>query len=822
MKINTNKLSLRSASGTIFLSLLLALLGPFNATVGANSGPETWWSFRPIGHPSVPVISQASNPIDSFILAKLREKSLHPSPTADRRTLIRRAAFDLLGLPPTPDQLTLPYDQAVDQFLASPQYGERWGRHWLDIVRYGETDGGEHNYERPNAWPYRDYVIGAINRDMPYNQFVREQIAGDVLFPKDNLKLAATGFLVSGPWDQVSAVLNKDPLMRKTSRMDELDDMVTTTSATFLGLTVNCARCHDHKFDPIPTRDYYRMAAAFSGAGFGERVVASQELRAEYERLSSPLRTDISKLTSELEYIEIKVKPRLLLQKYIKFDEERSIEPLRIPVNQIYNREQFAEVKARYWQMVISNEYKTAAHLDRLQLLPAGINAKPWTADRASTPDNPVVWILDAGSEVSVNQIVWSSDKETGKQPGTPLSYKFQYSSDGKSWKTVATNLNHVGRIELDLPEVTDDEINAALPLAQRQMHISITAKIAELQQKLNAISPPERLYAVNPHTPEQVSVLKRGSVATPLEPVTPGALSCVGTLQSDLKMTPENSEGARRLALAEWIVDPRNPLTARVIVNRVWYYHFGTGIVNTPSDFGANGDKPSHPELLDWLANAFMEHGWSLKWLHKAIMLSQTYQQISQMNLNSHRIDAGNRYYWRMPLKRMDAETLRDSILFTAGSLNWKAGGPGFALHKNSGRGSFIYHAIDNDGPDVWRRSVYRFVVRGGDRLFLDTFDCPDPSVATPQRSMSNTPIQALALLNNVFVTRQAEIFARRVKQESKANTTGEIERAYLLAFGRVPSASEISTGTKFIKTNSLALYCRALFNSNEFVYTP
>ncbi|MEP6753963.1 MAG: DUF1553 domain-containing protein [Chthonomonadales bacterium] len=811
---------LGSGLAALLLSTLV-LPTPVAHSQQPKSGLD-WWAFQsPVKAPP-PNVLGATNPIDTFLRAKLATKGLKFAPPADRVTIIRRATFDLTGLPPTPEQLNSTYEKTLTDLLASPHYGERWGRYWLDVVRYGETDGGEHNYERPNAWPYRDYVIDALNRDLPYNQFVREQIAGDILFPKDYSKVAATGFLVSGPWDQVSAVLNKDPIMRMTSRMDELDDMVTTTSATFLGLTVNCARCHDHKFDPIPAKDYYRMAAAFSGAGFGEKSIATAEERARYDKETSPIRSEISKETSALAVIEDKVATGLLVTKYEKFDASRRNSPQRIPVNQLYNRESFARTEARYWRMLITDQHKIDPRIDYLKLNPVGYVHPQWKSAKSGSTDKPAILEIDLGAAKPVSEIIWSSDRSTGKKEGTPSLYRFEASVDGVKWRTVASNLDHVSRIELDLPELSDEDFNAVLTEKDRLGRLLPKLRVIELQKKLDAIPTPRKMYAVNPHNPEQVSLLKRGSVATPIELVTPGGLTCVRQMSPDISENATPTEGERRLALADWIVNPKNPLTARVIVNRVWYYHFGAGIVNTPSDFGVNGDRPSHPELLDWLAVAFIEHGWSLKWLHRQIMTSQAYQQSSLMNPEAAKVDAGNRLLWRMPLKRMDAETLRDSILMVTGNLDFKAGGPGFALHQNSGRGSFIYHVLENDGPAVWRRSVYRFVVRGGDKVLLDSFDCPDPSVATPQRSNSNTPVQALALMNNQFVIRQADLFAKRLQREAPNSIPDQISRAYLLAFGRLPKPDELQSALKFVKSQSLSLYCRALLNANEFIYTP
>ncbi len=783
-----------------------AWTGPEKLQVEAKRAGRDWWALQTPQRPEVP--AAASNPVDFFVLSKLRAHGLEQAPVADHRTLIRRLSFDLMGLPPTPEQMSEPYEKAVERLLASPHYGERWGRYWLDVVRFGETDGGEHNFERFSAWRYRDYVIDAFNRDKPYNQFIREQLAGDAIYPDNPGLVAATGFLVAGPWDSVSAELNKDLAMKAAARQDELDDMLTTTFASFQGLTLNCARCHDHKFDPIPTRDYYRIAALFNGSGFGKREVATGAERTARETAAAPVRAELNEVRARLDEIEGAVRSRLLIEKYSAFDAARAKEAKRIPVNPLWNRNAFAPVTAKRFRMVVVSSGKDAPLVRRLDLLPGGTVARDWRGAEAASADRPAILTLNFAEPRTVSEIRWASEAAI-------KVYRFEWSVDGERWTTLCSSLDHVAGSELDLPDLPEAELLSALspPLREERKRL-LSARVAA-QARYDAIPALTAIHAVNPHSTTPAYVLDRGNVQKRGEEVAPGALSAIGQISCDLPSTATDSE--RRLALADWIASPNNPLTARVIVNRIWYYHFGTGIVNTPSDFGFNGDRPSHPELLDYLANAFVEHGWSVKWLHRLILTSRTYRQSATFNEKAHSIDAGNRLLWRMPLKRMDAETLRDSILFAAGSLNQKTGGPGFLLQKKGDRGSYIYSAVDNDGPEVWRRAVYRFVVRGGDRIMLDSFDCPDPSVATPQRSLSNTPVQALTLMNNAFVLRQAGILAARIGSDPDP-----IRRASHILFQREPSAAEIATGLRFLKDQPLAAYLRALLNSNEFVYVP
>ncbi|MFN7923970.1 MAG: DUF1553 domain-containing protein [Bryobacteraceae bacterium] len=757
------------------------------------------------------------------MLAKLREKGLGFAPRADHRTLIRRLHLTLTGLPPTPEDLDKSYEQTAQALLESPHYGERWARYWLDVVRFGESDGGEHNHERFTAWKYRDWVIESLNADKPYDQFVREQIAGDAMEPANPKMVAATGFLVAGPWDSVTKEINRDELMRKTIRQDELDDFVTTTFATFQGLTVNCARCHDHKFDPIPQRDYYRLTAAFRGVTYGERKLYSEAEKKAHDERTAPFRKKISALNSEIEKIDAETRTRLAIVKY-RAESERRAGKKQIPVNALYNVNRFAAAKAAKLRFVVTAQSgkNAAPAMDKFELLGEGdrvLAATQWKAEKPATDDAPVMFAIDGPAD-AVAGIRWSSDAKTGRREAAPRVYRLEASDDGAAWRTVASSLDHDVPAEFELPAVEDDELLAALPAESREPRAKLVAERKQVQAELDAIPPLETIHAalLEPKM-MPAHLLDRGSVAKPLEEVTPGALSSVRQLPADLE---SGDDKTRRLALGRWITDAKNPLTARVIVNRIWYAYFGNGIVNTPSDFGFNGDRPSHPELLDWLAVEFMEHGWSLKWLHRQILASQAFQQASRIDEKAHAVDAGNRLLWRFAPRRMDAETLRDSMLAASGSLNEQYLGASFLLQKKASKGSYIYQALDDEGPAVWRRAVYKFVARGGERVFLDSFDCPDPAVATPQRSVSNTPVQALTLLNNSFALRQAELLADRIRKDADSGLDAQVTRAYRLLLVREPSERERSLAKKFIGEHGLALYCRALLNTNEFIYVP
>jgi hypothetical protein len=579
---------------------------------------ELWWSFRPLVRPPLPIVRNrawARTPIDTFILATLDSKGLAPSAEADRRTLIRRLTIDLIGLPPTPEEVddferdARPdaYERLVDRLLASPAYGERWGRHWLDVAHYGDTHGYDKDKRRDFAWPYRDYVIRAFNADKPYAQFILEQIAGDVLFPNDPDGVVATGFVVAGPWDFVGHVeLREGTVDKEKTRLLDRDDMVSNALTTFMSLTVGCARCHDHKFDPIPQKDYYRLQAVFAGVERGNR----------------------------------------------RFND-----------------------------------------------------------------------------------------------------------------RTV---------------------------------------------------------YAVVPRPPRPTWVLRRGDVEQRRQLVTPGGLSCVPGLSPDFALARPGDEGERRAALAKWIAHPQNALTWRSIVNRLWHYHFGRGLVDTPSDFGRNGSLPTHPELLDWLAVQLRDSSGSLKKLHRLIVCSAVYRQASKHNAAHARLDADNRWLWRMNRRRLDAESTRDVVLAVSGQLNRQMGGPGFELFRFKDDHSPVYDYSDLKkihDPATYRRTVYRFAVRSVPSPFLESLDCADPNLNVPVRNTTLTALQALALLNNPFMVRQAGHFAERLKR-ARSDPEGQIELASRLALARRPSAEERSAVLAYARKHGLASACRVLFNTNEFVF--
>jgi mono/diheme cytochrome c family protein len=639
-----------------------------------------WWSFRPLKRPPLPTVKTrdwALNEIDRFILAVLEGKDLLPAPPADRVTFIRRVTFDLHGLPPTPEEIAAfvfdrsphAYEKLIDRLLASPRYGERWGRHWLDIVHYADTHGYDKDKRRLWAWLYRDYVIRAFNQDLPYRRFIRAQLAGDILFPEGPDGIIATGFIAAGPWDFVGHVeLREGTIEKEKTRTLDRDDMVANTISTFVSLTAHCARCHDHKFDPITQKDYYRLQAVFAGIERGDRV-----------------------------YPDRQAQQRLLA------------------LEQVYR--------------------KGAARREALRK-----KIQDWTT--------------------------------------------------------------------------------ALIDVTTRAELAKVEADLAALDRLRKSVQP--LVYAVVPRAPRPIHVLQRGDVEKKGEQVHPSTLAVLAKLPSEFKLAKPEHEGSRRVALANWIADPNNVLTWRSIVNRIWHYHFGRGLVDTPNDFGRMGSTPTHPELLDWLAVEFRDQGGSFKALHRKILLSATYRQSTKYNAAYARIDADNRYLWRMNRQRLDAESIRDAVLAVSGQLGTNMGGPGYELFRFKEDHSPVYDHSDLTSvtnPQTWRRTVYRFVVRSVPNPFLECLDCADPNLSTPVRNTTLTALQALAVLNNPFMVKQSEFFAERLKKIS-SDPKGQIEAAYRLALGRAPSAEERMALVGYLQKHGLANVCRLLFNTNEFMF--
>jgi hypothetical protein len=862
-----------------------------------------WWSLRPLVQPAAPEVKNKAwvrTPIDAFILATLEAKGLTAAPAADKRTLIRRLTYDLHGLPPTPEEVDAflkdespdAYEKLVDRLLASPRYGERWGRYWLDIVHYGDTHGYDKDKRRDHAWPYRDYVIRSFNADKGYTRFLKEQIAGDVLYKDEADGIVATGFIAAGPWDFVGQVeLREGTVEKEKTRLLDRDDMVSNTIATFASLTIHCARCHDHKFDPIPQKDYYRLQAVFAGVDRGDRAYLNPTKAAQRTKLLAE-KEELQKQRTDLQArVRDTISPELgqLDDEIRKLTEQLTALP-KLPKGAAspsngYHSEIAAKADVVKW---VQLDLGQTLPLDEIRLLPA----RP--TDFRDTPGFgfPARFRVDVSDDPKFEkfQTVLDHTKADFPNPGVNVvrltlkeqkarfirvtatrlwlrtnDYAFalaelQAFSQGKNVARTATvtaldsidsgrwhkkylidDFDSRQRLpdlsdatiaaqvkeRLDLQERVQERSAARQQLADKLLKPELQQALADnervlaaLDRQLSQLTQGDQVYAVLSHTPRPINVLNRGDVEQKRDLVNAGALSCVSTLDPNFPETTD--EGKRRAALADWLVDAKNPLTWRSLVNRVWHGHFGRGLVDTPNDFGRNGSRPTHPELLDWLAVEFRDHGASLKQLHRLIVTSAVYRQSSKYDAANAQLDADNRYLWRMNRTRLDAESVRDSVLAISGKLDLTMGGPGFELFRFKDDHSPIYDhtALEKiHDPATYRRTVYRFTVRSVPNPFLDSLDCADPNINTPVRNTTLTALQALALLNDPFMVRQAEYFAERV-QKSSDDTDKQIEMAYRLALGRLPKEEERTALAAYAKKYGLAKACRLLFNANEFVF--
>jgi hypothetical protein len=864
-----------------------------------------WWSLKPLNRPAVPTPKAGRgvrNSIDAFVRAALDAKGLTPSPEADRVTFLRRVTFDLHGLPPTPEEIdafvsdTRPdaRERVIDRLLASPRYGERWGRHWLDVVHYGDTHGYDKDKRRDFAWRYRDYVIRAFNADKPYDRFIKEQLAGDVLYPGDLDGVTATGFIAAGPWDFVGHVeLREGTVDKEKTRSLDRDDMVTTTATTFLSLTVGCARCHDHKFDPIPQRDYYRLQAVFAGVDRGDRssplgpaeLAHKARLDAETDRLqkhrsellareaavSSPELARIDRELSDARASLAALAPspsagpsptngyhsgimgsadsvkwvQVDLGKQLPLDEVRLIParptdfadtpgfgfPVRFRVE--------AADTAEFHSPRVLADYTAADYPnpgdEPVRVRAAGVTARfvRVTATRLWRRTGDYVFALaemqvdSGGANVAAGKTVTARDSiEAGRWSvrnlvdGFTSRSKLPDTTDAKAAAAFRARLDlreRVRSLEAARKAKADEVLGGAWREDLERTESRLKAVAAEAQ----ALADRAKVYAVRSLRPRPIHVLQRGDVEQPRALVSAGGLACVPGPDADFKLPNADDEGSRRAALAAWIADRDNPLTWRSAVNRVWHYHFGRGIVDTPGDFGRNGSLPTHPELLDWLACEFRDGGGSLKKLHRLILTSAAYGQSSAYVPAAAKIDADNRYLWRMNRTRLDAESVRDTVLSVSGKLDLTAGGPGFELFRFKDDHSPIYDhtALEKiHDPATYRRTVYRFTVRSVPNPLLDTLDCADPNINTPVRNTTLTALQALALLNDPFLVRQSEYFAQRVR--GAGELPAQIDAAYRLALGRRPTADERAALAAYASKHGLANACRVLFNLNEFVF--
>ncbi len=702
------------------------------AAAGAGHGPppvnaetKKFWSFQPVRRPTPPQVADPAwvrNPIDAFILKRLEEAGLEPAAAAEKTALLRRAHYDLTGLPPTPEDVAAflqddspgAFQRVVDRLLESPHYGERWARHWLDLVRYAETNSYERDGPKPFVWRYRDYVIRSLNEDKPYDQFVREQLAGDELDEVTRESIIATGYYRLGIWQD-------EPVDAEQELYEDLDDLVRTTGEVFLGLTVGCARCHDHKLDPIPQRDYYRMLAFF-------RNVRRYGVRSHETVLAASVRE-------------------------IASDEQR--------------RRHEAQVQA-HQQQVEQNKQQLAAMDKKLKADLQGVENDEW------------------------------------KNEGARL-------------------------------EIAEKRIGGLLTQEEFDRYAALTRRRDELRRS----RPPglEQALCVKEHGRNcpPTHVLVRGNAHVPGEQVEPGFPAVLSPPPPQIAPPPDGNSTGRRRALAHWIADERNPLTARVIVNRIWHHHFGRGLVRTTSDFGFQGAAPTHPQLLDWLASEFVAGDWRLKRLHKLIMLSAAYQMSSTANARALREDPTNDLFWRFDMRRLSAEEVRDSILAVNGSLNrGKMYGPGIytvipqeVLAGQSRPGSGWGTSSPEDRA---RRSIYIHVKRSLVVPMIASFDGPDTDASCPVRFVTTQPTQALGMLNSDFLQEQARLLAAYVRQRAGDDPREQLALALWRVLQREPTAVEVERGLELLRLmqqrhqasaeQALNYFCLAALNLNEFMY--
>ncbi|MFP6619987.1 MAG: DUF1553 domain-containing protein [Pirellulaceae bacterium] len=981
----------------------------------AAAAAASHWAYQPVVRPRVPTTRKpwGSNPIDQFIGQQLQEHQLTPSPRADRRTLIRRLSLVACGLPPTPgeveeflqDSRPDAYERLVDRALASPRYGERWARHWLDVVRFGETHGFETNRERPHAWRYRDYVIQAFNQDLSYQQFVKEQLAGDAL-QRD----AATGFLVAGPYDLVKS---RDINLTLAQRQDELADMVNTTGMSFLGLTLGCARCHNHKFDPVTQRDYYSVQAVFAGVEHADRPLAAA---ADVQLQIAAGQQQVARLTRELapflltaasQWIYIDdaalAKPEgrgteLLVVKrgdgvnpagtergfrndpggsdwapnvsqgryswwanqsgqdvmqyrlvapgryrlwiswgagqtthtrsatYLldddgdastrqdqrvvaRVDQQRfadgaggvpgkplwsgfhdagvhtlgsstslllrggeegaaitadvillepvsgsatektptTIQPsFRAAVNARLNTEKLKPTLARSVRFTILATNQSQPCIDELEIWSGDTNVAlashgAVASCSSSLPGHEIhklkhvhdgqygnrrSWIsnepgggwvqIDLPEAVQIDRILWGRDRELKYQDRVATRYRIEVSVEPGKWQVVATGDDRLP-MNPSTPAVLSYRFDH-LPVKQARRGRQMLSQLEQARRVLAELKTPKLVYAGRFVQPGPTHRLYRGDPQAKREQVNPDTVRFLGTLS----LSAESREQDRRLKLACWIVDPANPLTPRVLVNRLWHYHFGRGLVLTPSDFGTQAGVPSHPQLLDWLAREFMDQGWSIKHMQRLIFTSETFCQQGFPRQAAVRVDADSQWLWRFPPRRLEAEGIRDSLLLVAGSLDESMGGPGFSGFEVQMENVRHYFPKTRYEASDWRRMIYMTKVRQELDSVFGLFDCPDGNQVVPRRSRSTTPLQALNLFNSTFVLQQSELFAGQLKRIAGVKIKDQVHHAFLRSLGRAPTSAEQEEAVAFVTDHGLPALCRALVNSNEFVMIP
>jgi hypothetical protein len=737
------------------------------------------WAFRNLQRPAVPAANAnwGRNPIDAFVAEGLKNAGLQPAAPAERVTLLRRVYLDVIGMPPTPAEVdtfladTSPtaFETVVDELLSRPQYGERWARHWLDVVRFAETNGYERDNPKPEAWKYRDWVIDALNRDMPYDQFITQQLAGDEIDGADANSQVATTMLRLGAWDDEPA----DPLV---DRYDQLDDIVGATSAAFLGITLRCARCHDHKFEPYTAKDYARWTAIFAP------LQRPQEGRTDLSREIGP--------HAEVVAHQARVK-ELDAQKATLTQQARQLEwePVKLAV---------ADGRLPIDRLIAQQTQQGAA-----------------TAETGPAPNEQIVLLCKDLPHEALTAV--STD------PGQRNDQQKKLVGD-HSEKLV--------------------KLSRALATAEQLASLDTNQKrLAELLASYPAPLPRGYVWFEKGPTANVSHVFDRGDPRNPAGEVNPGFPGILID-QAPAAPTPTAHSTGRRLQLARWMTETDHPLTARVMVNRIWQHHFGDGLVATENDFGVMGEAPSNQALLDWLASELVAGGWRMKRMHRLMLLSETYRMSSAADAKAMQRDPNDALLWRYRPRRLEAESLRDTVLSVTGTLNPKSGGPSFfpkisqAVLETQSMPGNGWKA--SEPQEALRRSVYIFVKRTLIVPELDVLDFPGTEESCQQRNVSTVAPQALTLLNGEFIHEQAAAFAQRLVREAGRDDAARVERAYRLAFSRPPSETERTAVLEFldrqrgqivadspedetaknIDFKALSAFCLVLLNTNEIAY--
>ncbi len=829
-----------------------------------SKGDKTWWSLQPLRNVDPPDASKVpenwrTNPIDRFVAVKLAEQGLSPSSPADRRTLIRRVFYDLVGLPPSPTEVQafvesddpLAYEKLINRLLNSPQYGERWGRHWLDVVRFGESNGFERNVLIPDLWPFRDYVIASINADKPFDLFIREHIAGDVFGEGRPESEIGTAFLVAGPYDDVG---NQDAVQAAQIRANTIDEMIRAAGGAFLGLTIGCARCHDHKFDPIRQRDYYAWYASFAGVRHGRRVVATADEKATHAALRQPLEAQRNTLTQERRTLSQSIEKRAQANR-----EQHEATWTRPPVDRRGTEETFEPATAKFVRLVSEGQDQNPGNrnqfgIDEFEIWsatdPAVNVALASEGAAASGPSRPIEdspgaygpqkaidgktgerflatgghLTIELAEPTSINRVNFSSARGESKPDQRKFAfvgeYRIEVSDDGKTWREVANSY--------DRKPVNAAHRNHRLRLLETQPEdqkrlADLDREIAKINRELGALPQLQTVFVGTRSANDAKGpfhIFLGGSPQRKGETVLPASLSVLSESAPTYELEPDAPESTRRMALADWLVDDENPLTPRVLANRLWHYHLGTGIVSTPNDFGSMGSLPSHPEMLDWLAAELRRNNWQLKPLHRLIMMSQTYRQSSEYREAPARIDSDARLLWRFPPRRLSAEEIRDSILQVAGLLQADMGGPGFRLYHFMQDNVCTYDPLDRPGPETYRRAVYHQNARAAVVDLMTEFDQPDCAFSTPRRSETISPLQALTMLNHQFTLDMADALSKRIIENAGDEPNEQIHLAFQLCYSRAATELELKACRELIAEHGLSAFCRVLLNTSEFIY--